>query len=658
MDHKNQLAQALTFHQEGKIPEAQAIYQSILTISPDHLDALHLLGVAAAQTGNYQRAVDLIAKAISINPDVAALYINHGNALKELGQLETALTSYNKAIELQPDLPEAHYSQAIVLQLMNRLDSAVVSYNHAISIYPDYAEAYYGRGTAQLGLHQLEDAVASFNTAIGIDPQYADAYHSCGTALLALQKLEDAAACFKKTLEIKPDYDYMLGLMMHTNMRLCSWDNFNHNITELKARILNNQKCASSFSVQTLTDDSSLHRKAAEIWVNDKYPYNSSLGPILKHNKSAKIKLGYFSSDFRHHPVSRLLSELFETHDKARFELIAFSSGPETGDSLHERVKSSFHQFIDISSMSDMDAASLARQLDIDIAIDLGGHTNGSRVGIFSYRAAPVQVSYLGYLGTMGASYYDYLIADKTVIPDESQSSYIEKIAYLPSYQANDSKRPASDKTFSRAELNLPATGFVYCCLNNPYKITPTVFDSWMNILKAVPDSVLMLYTDNQSVKNNLQNEATARKVDTSRLIFCERLEYSEYLARYKAMDLFLDTLPYNAGATASDALWSGLPVLTHLGNSFPARVAASLLNAIELPELITRSQAEYEARAIELANKPELLRTIKDKLQRNRTTTGLFDTARFTKHIETAYQQMHERYHAGLEPNHIQVDG
>ena len=305
-----------------------------------------------------------------------------------------------------------------------------------------------------------------------------------------------------------------------------------------------------------------------------------------------------------------------------------------------------------------MDAASLARQLDIDIAIDLGGHTNGSRVGIFSYRAAPVQVSYLGYLGTMGASYYDYLIADKTVIPDESQSSYIEKIAYLPSYQANDSKRPASDKTFSRAELNFPATGFVYCCLNNPYKITPPVFDSWMNILKAVPDSVLMLYTDNQTVKNNLQKEATARKVDTSRLIFCERLEYGEYLARYKAMDLFLDTLPYNAGATASDALWSGLPVLTHLGKSFPARVAASLLNAIELPELITRSQAEYETRAIELANNPEKLRSIKEKMQRNRTTTGLFDTARFTKHIETAYQQMHERYHAGLEPIHIQVGG
>ena len=658
MDHNNQLAQALTLHQEGRIPEAQAIYQSILTLSPDHLDALHLLGVAAAQTGNYQRAADLIAKAISINPDVAALYINHGNALKELGQLETALTSYNKAIELQPDLPEAHYSQALCLQLMKQLEAAVFSYNNAINIRPDYAEAFYGRGTTQLNLHELEAALTSFNTAIEIAPEYADAYHSCGTALLALNRLEDAAVCFEKTIRVKPDYDYMLGLMMHTNMRVCKWHEFDQNITALISRIQNNQKCASSFSVQALIDDPTLHRKAAEIWVNDKYPYNSSLGPILKRIKTNKIRLGYFSSDFRHHPVSRLLSELFETHDKEIFELIAFSSGPDTGDSLQQRVKSSFHQFIDISNLSDVDAALLARQLEIDIAIDLGGHTTGSRAGVFSYKAAPIQVSYLGYLGTMGASYYDYLIANQVVIPDESQSSYIEKIAYLPSYQANDSKRPKSDKTFSRAELNLPATGFVYSCLNNPYKITPPVFDSWMNILKAVPDSVLMLYTDNQSVKNNLHNEATARKVDTGRLFFCERLEYSEYLARYKAMDLFLDTLPYNAGATASDALWSGLPVLTQMGRSFPARIAASLLETIDLPELITRSQAEYEARAIELANNPEKLRRIKEKLQRNRTTKGLFDTAKFTKHIETAYQQMHERFYAGLEPTHIQIDG
>lgn len=324
---------------------------------------------------------------------------------------------------------------------------------------------------------------------------------------------------------------------------------------------------------------------------------------------------------------------------------------------MHKRVASAFDRFIDIRLKSDIEVAKLSRDLSIDIAVDLTGQTQDNRVGIFSFRAAPIQLSYIGYLGTMGAEYYDYLIADKTIIPVESQQYYKEKIVYLPSYQVNDSKREIANKVFTKLELNLPENGFVFCCFNNNYKITPNTFDGWMRILTAVPDSVLFLYAANKWAEANLKLEAGKRGVSEKRLVFGKHIGKSEYLARYRSADLFLDTLPYNAGTTASDALWTGLPVLTCMGESFASRVAASLLNAIELPELITTTQEQYEATAIELATNPAKLKEIKDKLERNRLTTALFDTPRFTKHIEAAYTQMYERYQADLPPDHIYIE-
>jgi predicted O-linked N-acetylglucosamine transferase (SPINDLY family) len=295
--------------------------------------------------------------------------------------------------------------------------------------------------------------------------------------------------------------------------------------------------------------------------------------------------------------------------------------------------------------------------MEIDIAIDLSGLTGNERTGIFAYRAAPVQLSYLGYLGTMGVEHYDYLIADKTTIPTEHHQYFKEKIVYLPSYQVNDSKRLISDKVFGKTELHLPINAFVFCCFNNNYKIIPTAFDTWMRILNAVPNSVLLLYAENKWAEANLKLEAEKRGVCQTRLAFSNRIERSEYLARYRLADLFLDTLPYNAGTTASDALWAGLPVLTCMGESFASRMAASVLNAIELPELVTTTQEQYEAKAIELATNPAKLRAIKDKLERNRLTTALFDTPRFTKHIEAAYTQIYERYQTDLPPDHIYIE-
>jgi predicted O-linked N-acetylglucosamine transferase (SPINDLY family) len=320
------------------------------------------------------------------------------------------------------------------------------------------------------------------------------------------------------------------------------------------------------------------------------------------------------------------------------------------------RLSQAFNQFIDVREKSEKEIAQLARELKIDIAVDLGGHTKDSRTGIFSYRAAPIQASYIGYLGTMGMEYYDYLLADEIIIPKNALQFYPEKIAYLPSYQSNDRKRIISDRVFARRELGLPEKGFVFCCFNNNYKILPATFAGWMRILKAVESSVLFLYAENKWAEENLKKEAKARGIDSSRLVFGRQIPMEEYLARYRVCNLFLDTTPYNAGTTASDALWTGLPVLTLIGQSFASRVAASLLKAIGLPELITNSQEEYEVLAIELALNPMKLADIKLKLAKNRLTTPLFDTPLFTKHIEAAYIQMYERYQNDLKPDHLSI--
>jgi len=440
-------------------------------------------------------------------------------------------------------------------------------------------------------------------------------------------------------------------------MKLCAWQDFQDKVPYLIENIHSGFKVSSAFPIFAFADDLVIQRKSAEIWSTDKHPFNSSLGPITKHPRHPKIRLGYFSADFHNHATAYLMAELFERHDKSKFELIAFSFGPETKDEMQIRVSKAFDHFINVASLSDLEVALLSRELGIDIAIDLKGVTQDYRLSIFSYRAAPIQVSYLGYPGTLGTDYIDYLIADKTLIPPQSQQHYSEKIVYLPnSYQVNDRHRVIAPTQFTKQELGLPEDAFVFCCFNNNFKITPDIFDSWVRILKAVEGSVLWLLQDNPTAAMNLQKEAAHRGLDPARLVFAGRMDLPEHLARHKAADLFLDTTPCNAHTTASDALWAGLPLLTCMGESFASRVAASLLKAIGLPELITETQADYESLAIDLAKTPAKLKALKEKLERNRLTTPLFDTEFFTKHLETSYMQMYVRYQADMKPEHIEV--
>ena len=379
---------------------------------------------------------------------------------------------------------------------------------------------------------------------------------------------------------------------------------------------------------------------------------------IGQYPRHKKIRIGYFSADFHNHATMHLMAELFECHDKNKFELIAFSFGPDKQDQWRKRVLLCFDQFVDVRLKSDQEISLLVRKMEIDIVIDLKGFTQDCRPNIFAKVSAPIQVSYLGYPGTMAADYIDYLIADHTLIPEKHQKYYSEKIVYMPnSYQVNVSKRSVSETSLLRHELGLPNTGFVFCCFNNNYKITPPTFNGWIRILKAVEDSVLWLMESNNNTTKNLKKEAMKFGINEDRLVFATYMPVKEHLNRIKQADLFIDTLPYNAHTTTSDALRMGLPVLTCMGRSFASRAAASLLNAVNLPELITITQEEYESLAIELATNPEKLKIIKDKLVNNLPTAPLYDTPLFTQHLESAYLTMYDRYQQGLDPDHIYVE-
>lgn len=652
------LQQAMTLHQQGQLAHAKFLYEEILSIQAENFDALHLLGVIAVQTGNPGKAIELMTKAIALDPTVAAVYNNRGNALQGLKQLEAALQDYDKAIALQPDFAEAYNNRGVMLYELRHADAALPSYDKAISIRPDYAQAYNNRGNALFALNQFDAALASYDKALALQPDFAEAYCNRGNALKHCNQFEAALSSYNQAIDLRPNYENLFGMRLHTRMEICDWTNHASELAELARKIESRESASDPFRMLVLFDSLSLHRKSAEIYGRQKYPANHVLPRFAKLPRHQKIRVGYFSADFRDHPVSRLTAELYELHDRKRFEITAFSFGPDTKDDLRKRLEAGFDSFIDVRNVPDKEVALLSRNMEIDIAVDLGGFTRDSRTNIFAIRAGPIQMAYIGYLGTMGVEYIDYIVADQTIIPDESRQHYSEKVVYLPSYQVNDSRRTIADKEFSRLELGLPPTGFVFCCFNNSYKIAPQTFDGWIRILHQVEHSVLFIYADNDTAKSNLKKEARARGFDANRLIFGQRLSAPEYLARCRVADLFLDTLPYNGGTTASDALWAGLPVLTCMGESFPSRVAASLLKALHLPDLIATTQKQYESLAVEFATNPQRLSDIRQKLDKNKRTTPLFNSQLFTRHLEDAYTQMYERYQRDLPPEHIHVNG
>jgi predicted O-linked N-acetylglucosamine transferase (SPINDLY family) len=640
----------------GHFEEARQQYLAALELMPE-LPQAHLnLGNVLLAMGELQAALDAYSAALRYKPDYASAHFNQGNAYVALRRLSAAVRCYEKALAIRPDFVDAWVSLGYAQHDLGHYAEALRSYDRALAIRPDYPQVYLNRGHTCIRMEHYAAAVESYGRAIALRPDYAEAYYNQALAFIKLNQREAAVENLDRVLALDPDYGFARGVRLHAKMHICDWRDHDHEIRELAERVERGLPAASSFAFLGLSTSGSHQRHVAELWTRSKYPASPALGPIPKRQGAGKIRVGYFSGDFCNHPVAFLTAGLFEAHDRDAFEIIAFSYGQDTRDEMRRRLEGAFDRFISVGDRSDAEIAQLARDIGIDIAVDLAGHTAETRTGIFALRAAPIQVNYLGFPGTMGADYMDYMIGDNTVVPAESRCFYTEKLAYLPCFQVNDAQRLPAARRFSRTELGLPEGAFVFCCFNNTYKITPSVFDSWMRILTQVDHSVLFLYADNAVTIRNLRNEAYRRGVDPNRLVFGERLSIVDYLSRYCEADLFLDTLPFNAGTTASDALWAGLPLLTCTGEAFASRMAASLLTALDLPELITSSPAEYEARAVALALNPSMLASIRERLSAHRTSSTLFDTAYFTGRLETAYRQMLALHRAGQAPEHIHV--
>jgi len=631
-------------------------HQLAIEINPNSTSGYFNMGVALGGLNKFDLALHNYSIAVELDPRDFETWSNKGNTLHELKRFDEAIAHHDKALNLKPDYAEGWSNKGNTLHELKRFDEAIAHYDKALSLKPDYAEAWSNKGNTLHELKRFEEAIAHYDKALSLKPDYAEAWSNKAVILNEFQRSDEAIAHYDKALSLKPDIDWVSGDLLHAKMKICSWSGLAESLEDISKKVVANERVVNPFPLLALNDDALLHKKCSEIYIQSRYPFNPVLEPISKRPPSQKIRVGYFSADFKNHPVAFLIAELFELHDRSQFEIYGFSL-VKAADEMRDRLQLAFDHSIEAQGMSDIEIAQLSRGLNIDIAVDLTGFTQDARTGIFSYRAAPIQLNYLGYPGTLGADYMDYIIADRTLIPLESQSCYLERVVYLPnSYQVNDRKRLISDRAFTRQELGLPENGFVFCCFNNNFKILPATFASWMRILKAVEGSVLWLFQDNSWAVESLKKEAKKQGIEPARLVFAERLPLPEHLARHRQADLFLDTFPYNAHTTTSDALWVRLPVLTLAGKSFASRVAASLLNAIGLPELITSTQEEYEVLAIELAMNPHKLADIKLKLAKNRLTAPLFDTPLFTKNLETAYIKIVERYQNDLGPDHISI--
>lgn len=667
------LDQAQALHDAGRLAEAAAGFRAVLMQDERNWSALVGLASIALRSGELHDAIRRYGSLVASDPGFAEGFYKRGNAYNQLGQLIAALEDYDNAVALDPSHARAFCNRGTVLDRLERWPEALSSYDRSLSLNPRDALAHFNRAAALRALNRREPALAAYNQAIALDSSYVAAHVNRGHLLHELSCPVEAAASYARALDLDPlppaapsgvpvpplhpAQTFLLGLKRHMQILTCDWTGIETDVARIAAGLRVGLPIIQPFPALALLDDPGLQRQAASAWIREECRLAPPLGPIPVRSPDARIRIGYFSPDFRAHPLAELAAGLFESHDRTRFEVTAFDFGPGTRDEMRTRLEGAFDRWVDLRGKTDRQAAMLARELGIDIAVDLAGFTQESRFAIFALRAAPLQVSYLGYPGTTGADFMDYLVADRTLVPSEQRPNYSEKIIYLPSFQANDAARRISDRVFRRDDLGLPETGFIYCCFNSTYKILPDMFDCWMRILTRVPGSVLWLYADRDETRRNLRQEAQARGVDSKRLVFAGRLPLAEYRARYRCADLFLDTLPFNAGTTASDALWAGLPLLTCAGSAFAARMGASLLQTIELPELVASTFAQYEEIAVRLACQPALLAELRQRLARNRLTTPLFDTQVFTRRLETGYLSAWKRHCDGLPPVDILVD-
>jgi protein O-GlcNAc transferase len=667
---------------QGRLDQAASAHSEAIALRPAYAEAQFNLGVVLHQKHELDAAEAAYRRVILLTPGIAVVHNNLGTVLKDQGLLDEALAAFEKAVELQADYPETFYNRGTVLQQQGKMEEALAVYGHAIELRRDYADAInnagivllelgrpgeaaglYRRllelmpahagahnnlGTALLAEGYSDQALAAFEQALTHKPNFPEAFYNLGNAWRELGDLTAAITAYRNALRLRPDYADAFSQLMYHRAQACDWDSYETDQKKLVDLVRQGVRIPPFYLLSTpaSAEDQLI---CAQHWIKPIAPPSEA---VFNHKVSAereRIRLGYVSGDFHQHSTAHLMAELFERHDRDRFEVFAYSYGPDDDSPMRARLGSAFDRFVDIHALPHRQAAQLIQADKVDILIDLKGYTHRARPAISAYRPAPVQVSYLGYPATMGADFFDYIIVDPFVVPCNQQPFFSERLVHLPgSYQVNDRRREVASAHTSRQDCGLPSDGLVFCSFNNSYKISPVFFDIWMRLLQSIPDSVLWLLETNELVKGNLRSEAEKRGVDPARLIFAPIVPSAEHLGRHRHADLFLDTLPCNAHTTASDALWAGLPVLTSCGDTFAGRVAGSLLTAVGMPELITGSLEEYEQTALALARDPQCLSALRQKLQKNRDASALFDLPKLTGNIEAAYARMWQTWLSG----------
>lgn len=685
------LLQGVNLLQTGKIQEAEIIFKDVIKKHPAIAEAYQLLGLIYAAREDFIKAQECFKEAVRLEPNNAAYNSNYANTLQDTWKIEESLPFYQKAIELKPDFVDAHFNMGNSFRKLQRFPEALKCYEEAKKINPHYIKCYINTAVVYEAMKQVDRAIAEISEALKFAPQsfellsYIAVMYSIkkdyetsmnyfrkafetgqaddkfflnyGTVCIETNQPAEAAKAFLKSAELSPSKNSVLGRALHQKMLIADWSGVKELNDEIVRRLQLKEDVADPFGYMGYSDSERDLQLAGFLYLNRKFPTLPKDFSTKKYPRHKKIKIAYVSGEFREHANGSLMTGLIECHDKNKFEVLGLDNGEGDDGNLRRRLTAAFDEFIDIRNIGDFELMQQLKAREIDILFNLNGFFGAHRTGIFSNRSAPIQINFLGCPGTMGVDYMDYLIADNVVIPKTSYQYYNEKIISLPhSYQINDSKRPELKRTITRKECGLPEGAFVFCCFNNIYKITPETFQRWMRVLKRVPNSVMWFYFNYPEGPENLKREAQALGIDASRLIFSPYIKMAEHIERNVLADLFLDSLPYNAHTTASDALWANVPVLTLQGKSFAGRVAASLLHAIEMPELITYTEKEFEDRAVDFATHPEKLAPLKVKLAKNRLTTPLFNTKLYTKHFESALIEAYERYQSDLPPAHIEV--
>jgi protein O-GlcNAc transferase len=641
----------------GRYPGALAAYDQVIALVPAHVDALNNRGNVLAQLERYAEAVASYDRALALKPDHIGVLTNRSAALRQLGRYEEALATADRALAINPHHIDALNNRGNVLLALNRATDAITCYERVLKLKDDNPEALVNSAFAFQSLGQYAEALQYADNAIAIDPEYANAFLVRGHALSGLDRQDEAQQSYERTLTLDPDHPYALGAAIAAYTAGCNWARIESLLPIIEEQVAAAKAVFPPFSLLRLPVSAATQLQCARHFVRRQLPQVPPLGASAR-PRSDKLRIAYLSGDFRRHPVGYGIVGLLEEHNRTRFEVHAVSYGADDGSEPRARAVAAVDRFHDVRERADRDAARLINELAVDIVVDLAGHTENSRMGILAHRPAPIQVSYFGYPGTTGADFIDYVMADRMVLPADQQPFFSEKIVHLPHcYQANDAKRQSAPVAPTRSDIGLPEGAVIFTCFSNAWKLSRPMIGIWARLLQACPNGVLWLYYVNDSAQANIQQELLSLGIDPARVILAPFVEQPDHLARLRLADLFLDTLPYNAHTTASDALWAGVPVLTCKGSTFAGRVAASVLEAVGLPELITNSLDEYEALALKLAGNPDLLGSLRERLEQNRFSQALFDSARLTRHVEAAYLTMWETCQRGEPPKAFSVD-